>query len=85
MGCRTTHCHGSPAQAGQQPVPGPCDGVAGQRAEWEGLSHSKDQVTQPLVNLPVAWSLSAQLTSGTLGIVIFLMCGLEHSLLFLPF
>lgn len=33
-------------QAGQQPVPGPCDGPAGQRAEWEGLSHSEDQVTR---------------------------------------
>lgn len=33
-------------QAGHQPVPGPRDGAAGQRAEWEGLSHSEDQVMQ---------------------------------------
>lgn len=36
----------SPGQAGQQPVPGRCDGIAGQCAEWEGLSHSEHQVTQ---------------------------------------
>lgn len=34
-----------PDQAGHQPVPGPHDGTAGQCAEWEGLSHSEDQVT----------------------------------------
>lgn len=42
-------------QAGQQPVPGPRDGTAGQRAEWEGLSHSEDQVMQtqkPLSGMP---------------------------------
>lgn len=32
-------------QAGRQPVPGPGDGAAGQRAEWERLPHSEDQVT----------------------------------------
>lgn len=34
-----------PDQAGHQPVPGPRDGAAGQRAEWAGLSHSEAQVT----------------------------------------
>lgn len=34
-----------PDQVGHQPVPGPCDGAAGQRVEWKGLSHSEDQVT----------------------------------------
>lgn len=41
-----------PDQAGHQPVPGPRDGAAGQCAEWEGLSHSEDQVTLTQETLP---------------------------------
>ena len=65
---RPAHYHCFSGQAGQQPVPGPCDGAVGQCAEWEGLSHSKPQVTQTPVYPPVTWdvvsSLSTQLTSA---------------------
>lgn len=66
-----------PDQAGHQPVPGPCDGAAGQCAEWKGLSHSENQVTLTQETPPRAPTcllgsegsfpilLSAQLASGT--------------------
>lgn len=83
-------------QAGQQPVPGPRDGTAGQRAEWEGLSHSEDQVMwtqKPLSGMPTCCTgTGAPFPSSSLlkrpgmlsGRGAFEACGRDARCLFLP-